>query len=85
MTQDRDEALEIFRTMVLEALDQAAQSVFGKDGAIDADLPRLFKAIDEQVDVLSQRYDHFLWSGYIGTAEHKNDADFLKQIGVIAS
>ena len=30
-------------------------------GATDEDLPRLFKAIDAQVDVLAQRY-HVLWS-----------------------
>lgn len=59
---------ERFRVAVLAALDEAAIETFGElplyqhvarqgSGAYDADLPRLFAAIDAQVEVLVDRYD----------------------------
>jgi len=64
VTLDRDPIRDTFRQRVLEALDAAANETFGQlglvhrndSGATDADLPRLFKALDEQVDVLAERY-----------------------------
>ena len=61
MTLDRESTIETFRQMVLEALDRAAHETFKPSrndaGATDADLPRLFKAIDAQVEALADRYD----------------------------
>lgn len=64
VTLDRETIIETFRLCVLAALDTAANETFGAaglvhrndSGATDADLPRLFKAIDAQVDVLAERY-----------------------------
>lgn len=57
---NRDYVQAVFRAKVLEALDAAANETFkparNDSGAADADLPRLFKAIDEQVEVLAKRY-----------------------------
>lgn len=61
---DRETIVEPFRQKVLEALDAAANETFGQlglvhrndSGATDADLPRLFKALDAHVDVLAERY-----------------------------
>ena len=64
-TVNRERVVEEFRRAVLRALDRAADQEFdpprNDSGAIDADLPRLFKAIDAQVDVLAKRY-HITWS-----------------------
>jgi len=67
MTRDRDEVLSVFRRNVLAALDQSARDTLGPraysrndSGATDADLPRLFKAIDAQVEVLSERFGVYL-------------------------
>ena len=61
---NRDDTREVFRLAVLEALDQAARLTFdparNDAGATDADLPRLFKAIDAQVEVLAERYQTIL-------------------------
>lgn len=68
-TDNLQDIKDIFRDKVLHALDSAANETFmpvlharGKSlrndsGATDTDLPRLFKAIDEQVEVLAKRYD----------------------------
>ncbi len=52
---------DIFHEEILTALDQAARRTFNPPrndaGANDADLPRLFRAIDEQVRVLAARYN----------------------------
>lgn len=61
---DRDEAIEVFRLKVLDALDIAAVEVFGEPaenakrgkGATDGDLPRIFPAVDRQVEVLAERF-----------------------------
>ena len=59
---DRDHAREIFREHVLAALDKATAEAFGPyaaarhAGAIDGDLPRLFKAIDDQLAVIADRF-----------------------------
>lgn len=58
---ERGDIQEIFRDHVLKALDAAAREVFDPPrndaGATDADLPRLFKAIDAQIETLAERYD----------------------------
>jgi len=89
MTQDRDEAQTIFRNKVLEAMDAAAWEIFGASiktncaGATDADLPRIFPALDEQLDRLAERYGHTLiGDGYIGSPAHKRDAAFLNHLGI---
>lgn len=64
VTLDREMIVEPFRQKVLAALDAAANETFGQlglvhrndSGATDADLPRLFKALDAQIDVLAARY-----------------------------
>lgn len=57
---NQEDAREVFRRKVLSALDEAAKEVFNPPrndaGATDADLPRLFKAIDAQVECLADRY-----------------------------
>ena len=57
---DRETTLETFRDAVLRALDDAARQTFNPPrndaGATDADLPRLFAAIDAQVEALAERY-----------------------------
>ena len=59
-TMNRDNTRDIFHLAVLAALDTAARETFNPPrnapGASDIDLPRLFRAIDEQVDVLAKRY-----------------------------
>jgi hypothetical protein len=70
MTDDKETAREIFRNRVLEAMDQAAREIFGDRitrndcGATDADLPRLFKALDHQLDVVSERFSAPLYGEY---------------------
>ncbi len=60
---NRKKTIQVFRQRVLGALDSAARETFNPpgytagSGATDADLPRLFKAIDAQVDVLAKRYN----------------------------
>ena len=67
MTNDKETAREIFRQHVLAAMDKAAREIFGpliprnSAGATDGDLPRLFAALDEQVDVLAARYETVLY------------------------
>ena len=62
MTMDWEEAKELFRNDVLDALDNAACKVLklsaeqGDHGAADADLPELFKAIDAQFETVMKRY-----------------------------
>ena len=64
MIFDRDATQNAFRDAVLKAFDEIARELFGNaipakypgDGATDADLPRLFKAVYAQVDVLAQRF-----------------------------
>jgi len=62
---NRDRIVLAFRDAVLITLDDVANQMFdpprNDSGATDEDLPRLFKAIDAQVDVLAQRY-HVVWS-----------------------
>lgn len=57
---NRDDTRDIFHMIVLEAFDKAANQTFkplrNDSGATDDDLPRLFKAIDKQVEVLAKRY-----------------------------
>ncbi len=57
---NRDDILELFRAEVLLALDKAANQTFkpprNDSGASGRDLPRLFKAIDEHVETLAERY-----------------------------
>jgi hypothetical protein len=61
---DREQVTDIFRQRVLEALDEAARETFdppgNRAGATDADLPRLFTAIDAQIDVLAERFGDIL-------------------------
>ena len=67
MTNDLDTAREIFRNHVLEAMDEAAREIFGDlikrndAGATDADLPRIFPCLDDQLQRLSERYNCPLW------------------------
>ncbi len=59
---DREIARDVFHLRILRALDEAAREVFDSPrfnlgaGATDRDLPRLFRAIDEQLDILAERY-----------------------------
>ena len=57
---DLETVRDAFHLRVLEALDLAARETFNPArndaGATDADLPRLFRAIDEQVSILADRY-----------------------------
>lgn len=59
---NRETVTETFRQAVLAALDETAATVFRRAtgvhdaGASDADLPSLFKAIDEQVTRLGVKY-----------------------------
>ena len=52
---------DVFREKVLAALDAAARETFDPPrndaGATDGDLPRLFKAIDKQIEILADRYN----------------------------
>lgn len=65
MIMNRDTTREKFRQAILAALDDVAQDVFGElplcgshsQGAIDADLPELFRGIDAQLDRLCERYN----------------------------
>ena len=64
VTINRERVQEEFRAAVLSALDTAARATFNPPrndaGASDADLPRLFKAIDAQIEALADRYDFAL-------------------------
>lgn len=64
MVYDINDMRDIFRNHVLEALDKAACETFNPPrndaGATDADLPRLFDAIDKQLFVLAGRYNAIL-------------------------
>lgn len=57
---NRDYVRDVFREAVLKGLDLATRQTFDPPqtnaGATDADLPRLFKAIDAQVDRLADRF-----------------------------
>jgi hypothetical protein len=60
---DDETPKEIWRSAILAAMDVAAQEIFGSHhkgglprfGAIDADLPELFKAIDAQFERVQSR------------------------------
>jgi hypothetical protein len=88
MTHDKETAREILRAAVLKALDEAANTIFGEPkaplgvGATDADLPRLFRALDEQLDVLSERFNHPLYVGYIGSEKYRADRAELIRLGL---
>jgi hypothetical protein len=68
MVIHKDYAQDVFRVMILEALDKAAREIFGHFpkamssltgsgiGASDADLPYLFPSIDAQISRLAERY-----------------------------
>jgi hypothetical protein len=58
MTLDHDHVRTVFRAALLTALDNAARNVFNRQlGASDQDLPRLFAALDAQIETLAERYD----------------------------
>lgn len=82
-TYDLDTAQEILRNAVLDAMDTAANRIFGTSiktncaGAMDKDLPKLFAAIDVQLETLSARYNHPLYENYIGTPKHLADREVL--------
>ena len=73
MTNDLDTAREIFRNHVLEAMDEAALQIFGLQitggsiknketaGSTDADLPEIFRFLDDHLIRLSERYGVHLW------------------------
>lgn len=83
MTFDKDTAREIIRKAVIDALDDAALTIFDKPkGWEDRDLPRLFKALDEQLDVLSERHGHHLWEGVVGSAKYMAERAELKALGL---
>jgi hypothetical protein len=89
MTYDKELATEIFRNAVLAALDEAAAQIFGISiparnsgvGATDADLPALFKTIDAQLERLSVRYGHPLFSNWVGSPRYMQDRAFLRASG----
>lgn len=56
---NRDKVMEIFRTTLLAALDEAAGDAFLQEagGWQDQDLPRLFKALDAQIEALCERHE----------------------------
>jgi hypothetical protein len=61
MTKTNDDLSirELFRDRLLEALDAATEEAFGvsgNGGATDNDLPRLFAALDVQIDLLIKRH-----------------------------
>jgi hypothetical protein len=62
MTRDRETVQDVFRNNVLRALDQSVDECFGSvgrndRGAADVDLPRLFEALDTQIDVVCKRFN----------------------------
>ena len=63
VTLNKDKAEEIFRRLVLEAMDAAAYEIFKEhitftpSGATDADLPAIFKLLDQQLERLAARFD----------------------------
>ena len=65
ISMDKNTVQDAFRDGVLAALDKIARETFfnvpaashNDVGATDADLPQLFKAIDEQVERLCERFD----------------------------
>lgn len=82
-TQDKTLAIETFRLAVLAALDEASIEVFGHNlGATDADLPKLFPAIDAQVQRLADRLDHTLFEGVVGSCNRKAERIELRQLGI---
>jgi len=59
MMESLEDIRDLFRERLLEALDSAAKEAFGgrgEVGATDADLPRLFAALDVQIDLLVKRH-----------------------------
>ena len=76
MTHDQETAQNIWRDAILEAMDAAAKRITGQDnvlGADDADLPRLFKALDLQMNVALERAGHHLWAGWVGSEKYMNE------------
>ena len=59
MNASLDDIRDTFRAQLLVALDKAARKTIGAKcyGANDQDLPRLFRALDEQIRVLANRYN----------------------------
>jgi len=88
MTYDKDTARDTFRNAVLEAMDKAAWQIFGQSitrndcGATDADLPRLFKCLDEQLDIISGRFNHPLYNDYIGSDRYMAERAQLQSLGI---
>ncbi len=67
MIINKDDAQEIFRGKVLEAMDQAAREIFlltPKEskiaGATDGDLPRIFPILDAQLEGIAHRFHHVI-------------------------
>lgn len=62
MITNRTDAIHHFNTIVLEAMDRAANDIFGENihtncaGATDADLPTLLPHLERHLDVLAKRY-----------------------------
>ena len=56
--KDRESTLDIFRRAVIDGLDRASRKAFAvPHGWQDQDLPRLFRAVDEQAEVLAERFE----------------------------
>jgi hypothetical protein len=71
MMENIEDIRDCFRERLLEALDHAAREAFGASGeagATDTDLPRLFAALDIQIDLLVKR--HRLKQAYTRTLDH---------------
>jgi hypothetical protein len=60
---NREAVRDVFRERLLMALDLAAREAFDPqdrtraEGATDGDLPRLFSALDVQIETLAERYN----------------------------
>jgi hypothetical protein len=75
MMENIEDIRDCFRERLLEALDHAAREAFGASGeagATDTDLPRLFAALDIQVDLLVKRH-RLLKQAYGGTYDKKRN------------
>ena len=65
MTQDLQKAQDIMNEAVLEAMDKAAQEIFGglKAGWQDGDLPKIFEVTEAHLNVLAARFQHPMLGG----------------------